>query len=245
MNTKRFDRAVFMSVIAGSAAIATCHAKSWATEQPRRVQSIAQYPVAQYTAAPTVPATATTETGCRQTNAMTGIYSQPSLDSSSRGLLNQGQTVQLELVGTGTGWARITAPVIGWVEAKYLTPAAACTGLSPISQVGQPIGPATTPNSTTPASLPTQPVVAKNVTVICEVLPIEGLVVRSQPSVTEGTPLYTLPKGSYQFQFTNHHVTTRSGDADRYWSYITAPYTGWISLGVTGGTLNLGGRECG
>ncbi len=80
---------------------------------------------------------------------------------------------------------------------------------------------------------------------MCEVLPSEGLVVRSQPSVSEGTALYTLPKGNYQFQFTNNHVTTRSGDSERYWAYITAPYAGWISLGATGGTFNLGGRECG
>lgn len=229
MNPKKFDRAVFMSVMAGLVAIATPN--SWANPQP-----IVPVQIAQYTAVPTPTAT---ETGCRQTNATTGIYSQPSLDSSSRGLLNLGQTVRLELIGTGTGWARITEPVIGWVEAKYLTPVSACA--SP-GQASTPIAPTAT---TTQAAMPNQPAVTKTVTALCEVLPSEGLVVRSQPSTTEGTPLYTLPKGSYQFQFTNHHVTTRSGNLERYWSYIMAPYAGWISLGVTGSPFNLGGRECG
>ncbi|HEY9642377.1 MAG TPA: hypothetical protein V6C57_17960 [Coleofasciculaceae cyanobacterium] len=70
------------------------------------------------------------DSGCRQTNAVTGVYEQPSLDSASRGILSMSQTVRLELVGTGTGWARISQPIVGWVEARYLTPMAACDRLS-------------------------------------------------------------------------------------------------------------------
>jgi hypothetical protein len=177
----------------------------------------------------------TMETGCRQSNSTTGIYAQPSLDSTSRGILNRGQTVRLELVGsgTGTGWARIAQPVVGWVEAKYLAPST-CTGLtSPLGELSQ-----VQPVASQPAA------VTKTVKVTCNVLPSEGLVVRSQPMVA-ATALYTIPQGSYQFEFTNNHLTTQSGNQERHWTYITAPYQGWISLGVTGGSLNLGGQACG
>ncbi|HEY9631354.1 MAG TPA: hypothetical protein V6C84_29030 [Coleofasciculaceae cyanobacterium] len=66
------------------------------------------------------------DSGCRQTNAITGIYEQPNLDSASRGILPIAQTVRLEVLGTGTGWARINQPVVGWIEARYLTPNVPC-----------------------------------------------------------------------------------------------------------------------
>lgn len=171
------------------------------------------------------------DTGCRQTNTSTGVYSQPNLDSASRGILQSGQTVRLELIGTGTGWARITEPVVGWVEAKYLTPAAACPG--------------TAATSIAPTPTAAQPNGTQTVTVICEVLPSEGLVVRSEPNIIPTTALHTIPKGTHQFQFTNQHTTTQVDNVARRWSYITAPYPGWISLGIIGGSFNLGGRECG
>jgi hypothetical protein len=71
----------------------------------------------------------TADTGCRQTNSTTGVYEQPNLDSTSRGVLAAAQTVKLEVLGTGTGWARISQPVTGWIEARYLTPTVACDGL--------------------------------------------------------------------------------------------------------------------
>lgn len=186
------------------------------------------------------------ETGCRQTNAVTGVYTQPSLDSSSRGILTGGQTVRLELIGTGTGWARITEPVIGWVEAKYLTPSASCTGLGNASSSTTQIPGVFTPaQPSTQVAPSTQATPTRTVTVVCEVLPTEGLVVRSEPSIASNTALYTIPKGAHQFQFTNNHLTTRSGNLERQWAYITAPYQGWISLGGAGLGFNLGGRECG
>ncbi|MBI4782602.1 MAG: hypothetical protein HY785_14980 [Oscillatoriophycideae cyanobacterium NC_groundwater_1537_Pr4_S-0.65um_50_18] len=66
------------------------------------------------------------DSGCRQTNAITGIYEQPNLDSASRGILPMAQTVRLEVLGTGTGWARINQPVVGWIEARYLMPNVPC-----------------------------------------------------------------------------------------------------------------------
>lgn len=180
-----------------------------------------------------------TETGCRQAQGTTGVYTQPNLDSGSRGVLNSGQTVRLDLTGSGTGWARITEPIVGWVEAKYLTPMTACTGgYTPV--------PGATASAPSAAPTPSSaPVATATVSAVCEVLPTEGLVVRSQPTIAGNTALHTIPKGRHQFQFTSNQLTTHSGNQSRYWTYITAPYQGWISLGVAGGSFNLGGRECG
>lgn len=221
-------------------AIAAIHLGALANE-PNFSVGEAEHPIQQIAQA--------TETGCRQTNATTGVYTQPSLDSTSRGILNSGQTVRLELVGTGTGWARITTPMIGWVEAKYLTPTSACTGLSP--QASSPASTVSVPPSTpqvsgvNSAAQPPAPTLAQTITVVCEVLPSEGLVVRSEPTTTGNTALYTIPKGVHQFQFTSNHLTSRLGTQERQWAYIMAPYQGWISLGIVGGSFNLGGRECG
>lgn len=222
-----------MHGVAGLITIATSTLGAWALE-PNAMTS--QRAVGQ--AKPGHPQLAQAiETGCRQTNSMTGIYTQPSLDSASRGILNRGQTVQLELMGTGTGWARITAPIIGWVEAKYLAPSASCQGLGSIS------GSAVQMPAAAPAQTSVQ--ASQAITVVCEVLPTEGLVVRSEPSIASNTALHTIPKGAHQFQFTNNHLTVRSGNLERQWVYINAPHPGWISLGVVGASFNLGGRECG
>ncbi len=195
--------------------------------------------IAQYLpVAPAAPASSA-ETGCRQTNATTGLYTQPSLDSSSRAILSSGQTVRLELLGTGTGWARITAPATGWVESRYLTPPTACTGLGTALPAAQVVAPVSSPQAAQPQAGPT-------VTAVCEVLPTEGLVVRSEPAINPGTALYTIPKGVHQFQFTSDHITSHSTNGvERHWTYITAPYPGWISLGAVGGSFNLSGKECG
>lgn len=169
------------------------------------------------------------ETGCRQTNALTAIYVQPSLESSSRGLVASGQSLRLEVSGSGSGWARVTEPLIGWIEAKYLTPPTACSGFAPAVL---PARPAQQAASASPA-------------VTCDVLPVEGLIVRSEPTTTSGRVLQTIPKGTYQFQFTRDHVRSHSGETQRDWAYITSPYEGWIALGIVGGQFNLGGKTCG
>ena len=190
------------------------------------------------------------ETGCRKTNALTGIYVQPSLESSSRGILASGQTVRLEVTGAGTGWARVTEPLIGWVEAKYLTPAA-CSGFTATAQPAAQLAvqPATIQPSGATATLPgaTPGNIAASATapVTCDVLPAEGLAVRSEPTTASNVALQILPKGTYQFQFTRDHVRSHEGQIERDWAYITAPYQGWIAVGVVGGQFNLGGKTCG
>lgn len=235
MNTSGFGSTVLVYVAGSLITLAGSNLRIWASEP---------YPTAAEAMAPAQQIAQATETGCRQTNSTTGVYTQPNLDSPAQGVLNPGQTVRLELVGTGTGWTRITQPLIGWVEAKYLTPAAACASL------GQAINPAATPAATpasgvSPTALPPAQSLTQTVTVVCEVLPTEGLVVRSEPDIRSNTVLYTIPKGTHQFQFTSNHLTSQAGNQQRYWSYIMAPYQGWISLGIVGGNFNLGGRECG
>jgi hypothetical protein len=193
-----------------------------------------------------------TDTGCRQTNATTGVYGQPNLDSPSRGILATSQTVKLEVAATGTGWARITTPFVGWVEARYLTPPTACAGLDSIPGTQAALPTAGSPLSSQINTPPTQtsasgyvPNPANSVSAVCEVLPPEGLVVRSDPTVVSSNTLYTIPHGIHQFQFSGNTLTTRTAEGERRWVYITSPYQGWISLGYTGGGFNLGGRECG
>jgi hypothetical protein len=227
--------AIFLPVITGLVTVAAFASRMVAAEligangrtatQPEMAQQVAQV-------------TPTTETGCRQAQATTGVYTQPNLDSGSRGVLNSGQTVRLDLTGSGTGWARITEPLIGWVEAKYLTPMTACAGFSYTPHTGTTAPAPAGASASVPAS-------TEIISAVCEVLPTEGLVVRSEPTISGNTALHTIPKGRHQFQFTSNQLTTHSGNQSRYWTYITAPYQGWISLGVEGGSFNLGGRECG
>lgn len=174
------------------------------------------------------------ELGCRQTNVSTGVYSQPNLDSRSRGILDAGQTIRLER--KGEGWARISQPVVGWVESRYLTPAVPC----------DPLGSTTIQNPPDRQidSLPPQAPVA-TVKVICDVLPVNGLVVRSEPFIDERTFITFIAPGTHEFQFTRNTRLTRTGDINRRWVYITAPSEGWITLGVEGTPSNLGGDSCG
>jgi hypothetical protein len=184
-----------------------------------------------------------TELGCRQTNASTGVYAQPNLDSTSRGLLNRAQVVRLQR--KGEGWARISQPLIGWVESRYLTPAVSCDPLNSNTTIQNPPTPqiSALPPAPSPASSPAPTITSVRVT--CDILPPGGLIVRSEPLVADRTYLTTIPAGTHEFQFTRDSRVTRSGDSTRRWVYITAPATGWITLGLEGQPSNLGGNTCG
>jgi hypothetical protein len=193
-----------------------------------------------------------TELGCRQTNNSTGVYIQPDLGSASQGLLNLAQTIRLE--SKGEGWARINQPIVGWVQSRYLTPAVPCDALNVITTIQN--GTTTVQNPPNPQITALPPAVpASNpqqnvadiafVKVSCDVLPTDGLTVRSEPAIEGRTYLTTIAPGTHEFQFTRDARVTQSEAGDRRWVYITAPSTGWISLGLEGAPSNLGGQECG
>ena len=172
-----------------------------------------------------------TELGCRQTNVSTGVYVQPNLDSASQGLLLSAQIVRLE--SKGEGWARINQPLIGWVQSRYLTPAVSCDPLNGTTIQNSPDRQVIAAPPEAPAAN-SQPNLVSNASVkaTCDVLPANGLVVRSEPTVEERTYLTTIAPGVHEFQFTPEVKVTRSEAGDRRWVYITAPATGWITLGL-------------
>lgn len=197
-----------------------------------------------------------TELGCRQTNASTGVYVQPNLNSAAQGMLNPAQTVRLE--SKGEGWARINQPIIGWVESEYLTPAVPCDALNGTATIQTPpqqritalppVAPASSPQpdlaNTAPVTPPVTPPITPPAKVICEVLPVNGLAVRSEPIVEGQTYLTTLTPGTHEFQFTRDAKVMPSEAGDRRWVYITAPSVGWITLGFVDSPSNLGGQKC-
>jgi hypothetical protein len=184
--------------------------------------------------------------GCRRTNASTGVYEQPNLDSTSRGILNASQTIRLER--KGEGWARISQPIVGWVQSQYLSPAVSCDplGASTIQSPPAVRITASPPASPSPSPAPSPaPSPDAGVRATCDVVPEDGLTVRSEPIVDPRTFLTSIPAGTHEFQFTRETRVTRTDLGDRRWVYITAPAQGWISLGIEGRTANLGGRQCG
>lgn len=229
--------------------------------------AIATFPLATTYALPLPPSSSqlrqvpdSTPIGCRETNSITGVYEQPNLDSASRGVLSQYQAVRLEVANDG--WARINYPVVGWVEARYLSPPISCNELPTEATLIAPTAPTSirdlAPSPTaTPAPQPfSRPTPAESITApfpsplptfvaICQVVPTEGLVVRSQPLPTMDTALYTLPQGEHRLQFTGQTARAETPQGIRTWLYITAPYEGWISPGFVGATSNLVGDRCG
>ncbi len=197
---------------------------------------------------PDVQIAQSSELGCRQTNSTTGVYEEPNLDSKALGILPVAQTVRLEILGTGTGWTRISQPLVGWIKAMYLTPDAPCDSLavSPTDPFPSPSNPS--PNlpatgSQLPMIQPPRSQVPPT-SARCSVLTASGLDVRSAPTVADDTYLATLRPGTYLFKFTGDTKTEATPQGTLRWVYITAPLEGWISLGL-GRDSNLGGQECG
>jgi hypothetical protein len=181
--------------------------------------------------------------GCRRTNVSTGVYAEPNLDSNSRGILNASQTIRLER--KGEGWARISQPIIGWVQSQYLSPAVSCDPLGASTIQSPPAVRITASPPASPSPSPSPQPVANSVKATCDVVPEDGLIVRSEPIVDPRTFLTSIPAGTHEFLFTRETRVTRTELGDRRWVYITAPAQGWISLGIEGRTANLGGRQCG
>lgn len=79
----------------------------------------------------------------------------------------------------------------------------------------------------------------------CQVVPVNGLVVRNQPVIAERTAVGNIANGVHNFSFTDRTRTTVTPEGRRDWIYITAPQEGWISPGFTdGGVSNLAGPGC-
>lgn len=199
--------------------------------------------------------------GCQKANAVTGVYEQPNLDSPSRGVLAQNQTVRLQF--TSDGWARIDSPLIGWVEAQYLTPTTQCNwadGADPANFAAQRNAvldtstPSSTTASATAAGFPI-PVIENTSApstvsstsgpVPCRVIPTNGLIVRNEPAIAEGTYVATIPQGEHMFQFSGESTRTPTEQGVRTWVYILSPQQGWISPGFIGETSNITGDRCG
>lgn len=200
------------------------------------------------TPAPTAAPTATTPTGCRIVRTQAGVYSEPNTSKEAVATLKVDTIVTLG-TGTGNGWARITLPSIGWIQAvnlkgnndtlctKPTTPAPAPTKPAPAPTPK----PAPTP-APKPAPKPTGPIVGS---ATCDVTATPGLVIRDKPNFTDSKVIGSLATGRYSFQFTDKRVSLQTDRGMREWVYITGPSTGWISTGFTDGAgSNLSGQGC-
>ncbi len=178
--------------------------------------------------------------GCRITRDRIGIYEEPNTAQRARGILQQGVTVLLGL-GSGDGWARITGPETGWVQAKFLkgsdsTPCPA--SLRPAPSIPQP------PLPTEVGSPPSTSSPARVQRAVCEVIPESGLVVRDTPVTPSSRIIGQIRPGRHTFQFSDRRLETETTEGLRQWVYITAPAKGWISTGFAGGGSNLSGSNC-
>lgn len=190
--------------------------------------------------------------GCRITRDRIGVYEEPNTAQNARGILQKGVTVLLGL-GSGDGWARITGPQTGWVQAKFLkggdkTPCPA--SLKPV-----PSRPSATPSPSVPA-IPRPPLPAQVTPpssssspariqrAVCEVIPESGLVVRDTPVTPSSRIIGQIRPGRHTFQFSDRRLETETVEGIRQWVYITAPAKGWISTGFAEGGANLSGNNC-
>lgn len=190
-------------------------------------------------AGPMAQASSEAPRGCRITRAQIGIYQEPNLNEAALGILTAEQTVTLG-DGSGSGWARITAPQTGWVQAKFLrgdrnTPCPA--GMAP---------PSPSPVPAPVAAPVTEPMASSGGVsrAVCQVKPEGGLILRDQPRLDNSRILGTIRPGNYTFQFTERRTTSPDPSGDRLWVYITAPAKGWISTGFASGGSNLAGAGC-
>ncbi|MBF2078752.1 MAG: hypothetical protein IGR76_09575 [Synechococcales cyanobacterium T60_A2020_003] len=196
---------------------------------------------------------------CRRADVQIGIYQEPNATSPAVGVIGAGDYMRLGS-GSGGGWVRITAPAIGWVEAKYLlgndsTPCppslrpATPTPEPDVSEPGTPaFPPANQPSTSPPPSAiveapdASEPLVTRVAT--CRVTPQSGLVVRSRPLILSITAIGTLPSGLQTIEFTDRTLTTETAEGTRQWVYILSPQEGWISPGFVGDNSNLVGSGC-
>lgn len=178
---------------------------------------------------------------CYLSTQQTGVYREPNTLSEALGILPPGAIV---LVGaSGQGWARLEAPVVGWMATTGLqvNPLGQCNGLGTAISFTT-----SSPNPTLPS--PGFPTRDPNLLLLCQVTATTGLAVRNQPLLHPRTLIAILEPGQHRFQFSDRQIrlpTSPTSTENRDWFYITAPVTGWISPRVVGNpTVELVGDGC-
>ncbi len=149
---------------------------------------------------------------CRLTNRTTDIFSQPSVGNASQRvrILTPDSRVTLGSV-VSNGWISVTAPVEGYIIARYLKP---CPGNT-----------TTNPQPTTPA--PTASGSGCRTTNV-------GLIIRPRP-IAGSLPLVGSVAAGSNITTTGE---TQQDSVGRTWYRISAPQAGWVSGGV-GNNSNL------
>ncbi|MEY2977868.1 MAG: SH3 domain-containing protein [Prochlorotrichaceae cyanobacterium] len=178
---------------------------------------------------------------CYWSTLQMGVYQEPNTQSVALGVLPAGAIVFIG-PGSGQGWVRLQAPVVGWMATAGLqaNPLQGCNGLGSIVPVG---GAAPSPTPATPPAV-NSPAPSQE-PILCTVLPPSGLAVRNQPILHPRTLTAILEPGLHRFQFTDRQVRLESFNQVRDWFYITAPVSGWISPRVVGNpTVDLRGEGC-
>jgi hypothetical protein len=169
---------------------------------------------------------------CYWSTLQMGIYQEPNPLSAAIGILPAGAIVLIG-PGSGQGWVRLQAPVVGWMLANGLqaNPLQGCNGLGQIVPFNPPptvptvtpanppitVNPAVNPAAVNPATvnLPRATVPVSSVPVLCTVTPLDGLAVRNQPILHPRTLIAILQPGLHQFQFSNRFVRLKSSNEVR------------------------------
>lgn len=147
---------------------------------------------------------------CRALKSSAFVYRSASTSEPIRSVPSN-TVVRLAADAGTNGFIAVNLPIVGFVQANNLTPAVPCPG-----------GPTPTP----PADR------CRRV-----LRPMEGLVIRSQPSTTA-----TLVGGVAQNQtvtLTTSPATSKADSLGRIWIEVAAPQKGWVSNGFPNSPSNL------
>lgn len=180
---------------------------------------------------------------CYLSTQQLGVYREPNTLSEALGVLPPGAIVLLG--ASGQGWARLEAPVVGWMLTTGLqtNPLGQCNGLGTVISL------TSTPSSFNRSlASPGFPTRDPNALILCQVTATTGLAVRNQPFLHPRTLIAILEPGQHQFQFSDRQIRlpiSPTSTENRDWFYITAPVTGWISPRIVGNpTVDLVGNGC-
>jgi hypothetical protein len=196
------------------------------------------------------PSTVTSQ--CYWSTLQMGVYQEPNPFSTALGIVPAGAIVFIG-PGSGQGWVRLQAPLVGWMTATGLqaNPLKDCNGLGtivPVEGSGVSNGNSNPASGTIALGTPSgtggsAPV--PNTPILCTVTAPSGLAVRNQPILHPRTLTAILEPGLHRFEFSDRQVRLESSNQVRDWFYITAPVTGWISPRVVDNpSVELTGEGC-